>query len=369
MRRQVDRQDGTPDQFAGAGPARPHRIGIVPGTTAAFLGVMHRVLLPGTGLSVSPLCLGGIPFGSTLNDAETFALLDQWVELGGNFVDTARVYSDWIPGEKRRSERVLGDWLRTRGLRNRMVIGTKGAHPFLEAPGMPRTSAAEIRDDLEGSLRTLGVDAIDLYWLHRDDPARPVGHFVDLLDGFVREGRIRAWGVSNWSGARMEAAWEYAHASGRLAFAANQPFWSLGCQQARPPKIPGLVKFDAAAHAFHARTGLAVVPYSSQAGGFFSQLALPRDRRRAGFASDDFHTPANLAVGEIVMRLARDRQVAPSAIVLAYLRSRPFPVVPIVGCQTPAQLADSVAALPVRLTVAELKSLETAAPSGLPVGT
>src|SRR5471030_1868317 len=142
--------------------------------------------LPGTSLSVSPLCLGGVPFGLTLSEPETFDLLDRFVALGGNFIDTARIYSDWQPGELRRSERVLGDWLRSRGSRDRLVISTKGAHPFIDSLDVPRTSAAEIRDDLEGSLRTLHLEAIDLYWLHRDDPARPVEHFIDLLNTFLR---------------------------------------------------------------------------------------------------------------------------------------------------------------------------------------
>jgi aryl-alcohol dehydrogenase-like predicted oxidoreductase len=330
---------------------------------------MRPLPLPGTNLSVSPLCLGGVPFGLTLGEKETSALLDRFVELGGNFIDTARIYSDWVPGEKRRSERVLGDWLQARGHRDRLVLATKGAHPFIESPTVPRTSAAEIRDDLEGSLRTLRVEVIDLYWLHRDDAARPVEHFIDALNAFLREGKIRAIGASNWTAARIRAANDYARASGQQGFVASQPLWSLGCQQARPSSILGLVKFDADAHRFHCETGLAVIPYTSQANGFFSKLALPRDQRPANLGQNDYHTPPNLAAGEIVVQLAQEKHVNPSAIVLAYLWSRPFPVVPIIGCRTPAQLEDSVAALPVRLTATELRALEEASASGLPAET
>ncbi len=328
---------------------------------------MKRLTLPGTDLAVSPLCLGGVAFGNTANERETFALLDRFAELDGNFLDTARVYSDWVPGERRRSERILGDWLHAHGGRDRLVIATKGAHPFLETAHAPRSSAAEIGDDLEGSLRTLRIEVIDLYWLHRDDPNRPVGHFVDVLNGFLRQGKIRAFGASNWTAARIRAANRHAAATGQQGFVANQPFWSLGCQQARPSKIPGLVKFDAEAWRFHRDTGLAVVPYTSQANGFFSKLALPPAQRPADLAGSDFHTPPNLAAAEVVARLARDLGVQPSAIVLAYLWSRPFPVVPIIGCRTPAQLEDSVTALPVRLTAGQLQALDAAAPSGLPV--
>ncbi len=334
---------------------------------------MSSVALPGTPLKVSPLCLGGVSFGHPLGERDTFALLDRFVELGGNFIDTARIYSDWVPGEKRRSERVLGDWLAARGGRDRagghrgpIVIATKGAHPLIESIDLPRSSAADLRDDLEGSLRTLRLDAIDLYWLHRDDAARPVEHFIDALNVFLREGKIRAFGASNWTATRLRAANEYASASRQQGFAANQPFWCLGCQQSRPPPFTGYVKFDADAWRFHRETGLAVIPYTSQANGFFSKLALPPAQRPANFAAHDFHVPPNLAAGEIVLRLAREKRVAPSAIVLAYLWSRPFPVVPIVGSRTPEQLADSAAAIGVRLAPAELADLEAASQSGLP---
>jgi aryl-alcohol dehydrogenase-like predicted oxidoreductase len=327
---------------------------------------MRRLTLPGTSLQVSPVWLGGVPFGHTLDDRATFALLDRFVELGGNAIDTARIYSDWVPGEKRRSERVLGDWLSARKNRGQLVIGTKGAHPFIESLDVPRTSAAELRDDLEGSLRTLRTDVIDLYWLHRDDSARPPEHFIDVLNQFQREGKIRAFGASNWTAARLRAANRYASASGQQGFVANQPFWCLGCQRARPSPIAGLVKFDVETYRFHRDSGLTVVPYTSQADGFFSKLARPRAQQPPDLAQHDFYTAPNLAAGKIVIELAEKKQVAPSAIVLAYLWSRPFPVTPIIGSRTIEQLEDSFAAIGTRLTADELALLERASESGLP---
>ena len=330
---------------------------------------MHAVPLPGIPLAVSPFCLGGVPFGNTIDERATFALLDRFVELGGNFVDTARIYSDWVPGEKRRSERILGDWFRARANRDRIVVATKGAHPLIESLDVPHSSAADLRDDLEGSLRALRVDVIDLYWLHRDDSARPVEHFIDVLNAFHREGKIRAFGASNWSAARLRAAHDYARTSRQQGFIANQPYWCLGCQCAKPPPFTGYVIFDADAWRFHFETGLAVIPYSSQANGFFSKLALPKNQQPADLAEHQFHVPPNLAAAKIVAHLASEKRVAPSAIVLAYLWSRPFPVVPIVGSRTPAQLEESAAALGVRLTEEELRALEDASQSGLPPAT
>lgn len=323
------------------------------------------VRLPGLPLAASALCLGGVPLGAPLDDARSFALLDRFAELGGNFIDTARIYSDWIPGEKSRSERVLGDWLRARANRDRMVIATKGAHPDLANESVPRSSAAEIRADLEGSLRSLRVDVIDLYWLHRDDPARPVEHFVELLDGFIREGKIRAWGVSNWTAERLRAAHDYARRSGRTGFVANQPFWCLGCRQSKPPGFDGWVKMDAATHAFHVETGVAAIPYTAQAKGFFSKINQPLWKRPLDLTAHEFHTPANVELARLVADLAAAHGVTPNAVVLAYLWSRPFPVVPIIGASSPAQLDDNFAALGFRLPADALAALERASASGL----
>lgn len=326
---------------------------------------MSRVRLPGISLEVSPLCLGTVPLGAPLDQAASFALLDRFVELGGNFVDTARMYSDWIPGEKSRSERVLGDWLAARGNRERVVVATKGMHPELSTAHIPRSAATELRTDLEGSLRTLRVDVIDLYWLHRDDPARPVEHFVDLLNAFVREGKIRAFGFSNWTAERLRAAHDYARRSGQLTLAANQPFWCLGNRQSKPPPFLGLAWLDRAAHEFHVETGLAVIPYTAQAKGFFTKFQLPPERRPRDFAEHEFNTPPNQALARLVGGLARARGVTPNAVVLGYLWTRAFPVVPIVGASRPEQLDDNFAATGFRLSAEEMRALEAASNSGL----
>jgi aryl-alcohol dehydrogenase-like predicted oxidoreductase len=326
---------------------------------------MEKLALPGTDLTASRLCLGGVPFGNTLDESQTFALLDRFFELGGNFVDTARIYSDWVPGEKRRSERILGDWIRARGLRDRMVVSSKGAHPLIESLDVPRSSAADLRDDLEGSLRALRVETIDLYWLHRDDPTRPAGHFIDLLNTFVREGKIRAFGASNWTVERLRAADAHADATGQRRFAANQPLWCLGSAQSGPPPFRGYVKFDPAMYRWHRESGRTAVPYTAQANGFFSKLARPPHERPASLAASEFHVPANLATADVVNRIASAHGVSVAAVVLAFLWSRPFPVLPIVGCRTLDQLEESAAALALRLSPDEVRALDDVSQSGL----
>ena len=154
---------------------------------------MQTFSLPNTDLAPSVLCLGGVPLGSALDERQSFAVLDAFVAHGGTFLDTAKVYADWLPGERSVSEKTLGRWLQQRKQRDRLVIATKGAHPELATMHKPRMTRQEIVADLEQSLRNLQTDVIDLYWLHRDDPQTPVAAILDTLEEQVRAGKIRAY--------------------------------------------------------------------------------------------------------------------------------------------------------------------------------
>lgn len=127
-----------------------------------------------------------------------YEMLDTYVELGGRHIDTAHIYSDWIPGERGRSETVIGEWLKRRGNRDELVITTKGAHPPRDDITNFRSDRASVRSDCEESLKRLGVEQVDLYYLHRDDVNRPVADVVETLEELRREGKIKAYGGSNW---------------------------------------------------------------------------------------------------------------------------------------------------------------------------
>ena len=137
----------------------------------------RRVVIPGTKLSVSRLCLGGNRLGSALNQTESFALLDAFVAEGGNFIDTAHIYADWLPDAERScSEKTIGRWLKSRG-HGDIIVATKGGHPPLEAPGVARLDASSLRMDALASRANLGLDQLEIFYLHRDDPKRPVEGF------------------------------------------------------------------------------------------------------------------------------------------------------------------------------------------------
>ena len=321
---------------------------------------MKTVSLPKTDLTPSALCLGGVALGSRLDEQESFALLDAFVDFGGNFVDTAKVYADWLPGERSVSEKTIGRWIRRRGHRSRLVVSTKGAHPELATMHKPRLGRKELGTDIVQSLRNLQVECIDLYWLHRDDPQTPVAAILDTLDAQVRAGKIRACGCSNWRAERIAAAQAYAQRRGWTGFVANQMLWSLAAAEAKSMPDPTMVPMDAALWQLHRTSGLPAIPYASQASGFFARVAEKTLDRMNPAPRALYATPENLRRAARVQQLAAETGLTITAIVLGYLRSQLFVPIPIVGCPPLAQLADSCRAAGTELTAAQVAFLEGA---------
>ena len=173
---------------------------------------MDKRTLGETSIAITPLMLGGNVFGWTADEATSFAILDAFVAQGGNSIDTADVYSAWAPGhEGGESETVIGKWLKRSGKRNAVVIGTK-VGMLEKRKGLERDNIVAACED---SLRRLGVEAIDLYWIHRDDEAIPPAEYVGALDELVRAGKVRATGASNFTAPRLAAALAESDRTGR----------------------------------------------------------------------------------------------------------------------------------------------------------
>ena len=171
---------------------------------------MRYVRLNGTGLRVSALALGTGPFASHISDKVAEEILDTYVGEGGNFIDTANVYGRWNPGNQPLCERMIGKWLTQHHQRDKIVLATKGAADAIDKPHIKRLSEQEIRTDIEDSLINLKTDYFDMYYLHQDDPSRPVGEILETMNALHKEGKIRYFGCSNWSGQRMREADAYA---------------------------------------------------------------------------------------------------------------------------------------------------------------
>lgn len=313
-----------------------------------------RITLPGTALSVSPLCLGGNRLGAELDQDRAFALLDAFVAAGGNFIDTAHVYADWLPQVERScSEKTLGRWRRARGIGPDVVIATKIGHPPLGSTGHSRLDRVSLRQDVAEACENLGLEALPLVYLHRDDPARDVAEILATLEELRAEGRIRHYAASNWTAARLVASTGAARKHGWQGFTANQAEWSLA---ARNPGTAAadLFAMDAAMIDWHRKTGVAAIPYSAQARGYFDKRG--SDRLDAVTARN-YDSPTNDARGARLSALAAGHGVTPTQAMLALFAQAPFAVVPVVGCHTPDQIAASFAGAALRLDPAALGPL------------
>jgi aryl-alcohol dehydrogenase-like predicted oxidoreductase len=302
--------------------------------------------------------LGTIPWGTKLRGEELDRLYDAFREAGHNFFDSAHVYAFWLPGGAGASERALGEIVRRRGDRENVILATKGGHPPMKG-GYDRPerylSREVIARDVAESLERLGVEAIDLYFLHRDDPRVPVGEIIDVLDEHVVLGRLGELGASNWTTARIEEANRYAAARGRRGFVASQSKFSLAV--ANPSKDPTVPAFDEQEIAWHAASGLTVCAYSATANGFFATNGV---KGAGGWAN-----PVSATRLRAANRVAGELRVTPNQVALAWLLHQPFPVVPLLGTTNVEHLRDALAAAAVRLSPDHLRAL-TAAPTSPP---
>ena len=313
-----------------------------------------------TPTSPSRICLGTATFGTDISKADSFRVLDTFVDAGGNFLDTAHIYAAWIENGWGVSERTVGEWLRAHGARDAIVLSTKGGHPPLDNLSEGRCSKADLEQDLCESLQRLGVDCVDVYWLHRDDPARSVGEIVESLAGFVRDGRIRSYGGSNWTIARFEEVNTYAAEHGLPPFVGSQPGWALADRSPECPALEGMMFLDDREREWHAKTGFPMVAYSATANGYFSAENV--SWAKSGFAGEptkgkSYDSPAGRRRLCKAMELGKEKGCSTNQVALAYLSAQPFPVFPIIGTSNPDHAREAMSAASIKLTDVERLAL------------
>ncbi len=304
---------------------------------------MKRILMNKTDLTVSEICLGADHF-TTVGDKNTaFALLDRFVAVGGNFVDTANLYArDYTVGISR-SEELLGEYRKARpGVE--LVIATKGAHHDITTKES-RVTRACIAGDLDESLRTLGLDHIDFYWLHRDNSAIPVEEIVDMMEEFVKAGKIRFYGGSNYTLERIRQADAYAKAHGLQGFSGISNHYTPAVElEGRPfytdPTLVTNIKEELPEAA---KLGLAYIPYGSTAKGWFSKSLKGEASERAANAFDH---EINRALRSELVKKAEAESIPVQTALLRYMieqgREMGLQIIPITSCSKKEQL-DEVA--------------------------
>lgn len=303
------------------------------------------VRIPTIDTDLFPLNLGGNVFGWKADEARSFAVLDAFVAAGGNFVDTADVYSNWVPGNTGGdSEKVLGAWFAARGNRSDVVLATK-AGALEPHKGLSREA---VRAALSDSLERLGTDYVDLYYAHFDDGVTAPEELARTFSELVDEGRIRAIGMSNLSPERQRAWLAAAEAEGLHAPVAIQPEYNLVARH----------DFETGYAPLAAKHGLAVFPYFSLAAGFLTgKFRSPEDldeAQAAKFAKSA--TPAGFAVVSALNEIAEELGTAATAVALAWLRSRRI-TAPLASARDTAQLTEILAGAELELSEDHLELL------------
>lgn len=311
-----------------------------------------------TGLKVSELCLGTMQWGWTADEATAFTVMDAFVDAGGNFLDTADVYSRWAPGNPGGvAEEVIGRWLAARQTTAReMVIATKVRGRMWEGPNGDGLSRSHIMRAAEDSLRRLGIDAIDLYQIHFDDLETPVDETLRALDDLVHQGKVRYLGCSNIAAWRLMKALWTSDQLGLARYDSLQPHYSLVHRQEFEQELRPLCESE----------GIGVIPYSPLAGGFltgkYRSDAPPPDSARLGGVKSYF-TERGWRTLSAVEQIATQRGKTPGQIALAWQLTQPVITSPIIGANSIAQLNDSLGAVGLRLTEEEVKLLDEASRS------
>lgn len=312
------------------------------------------------GIEVSRLCLGAMALGGIQDEATSFAILDRFVELGGNFIDTANCYMFWIEGGTGdESELQLGRWLASRGNREDVVVATKvGRRPSIPGGGLDHSeplTAERIAAGVDESLQRLGTDYVDLFWSHRDDRDTPLESTVSGFDAVVREGKARMVGASNHTAWRVERARSVAERTGAAAYTAMQNRYSY--LKPRPGTVlpeGGHVHAEPADLDYVAATpGMAILTYSSLLSGVYTNPAKP--------LGGHYRHPGTDARLEALDAVAAQTGATRNQVVLAWLAGHGAPVVPLVGVSSVAQLDEVAAGLDLTLDAEQWQRLTDAA--------
>ncbi|MGM9522250.1 MAG: aldo/keto reductase [Oscillospiraceae bacterium] len=310
----------------------------------------NRITIPDTDISISPIGLGTVGAGIDWDGADADRVIDAYIDMGGNVIDSARAYSDWIPPEIGRSERVIGDWIRRGGKRDKVVLITKGGHPKYTSKEddlhIPRMTPADMRHDIELSLKALGVDTIDVYFYHRDNRAQTVEEEIETMENFRREGKIRYYGCSNWESDRILEADAYCREKGYRGFVADQALLNMGMKYMNPLDDDTLVYMNGALYDYHVNNpqNLAM-PYMGVASGFFHlYIAKGEDAVK----KNPYYTSGNVKAAQRCRELMEKYNASVSQIVLGFFTQQPFKCVPLYGPQNVEQLKDAMGTMDIK---------------------
>ena len=310
-----------------------------------------------SGLQVSPLAFGGNVFGWTVDEKLSFSLLDAWLDAGFNFVDTADVYSRWVPGHVGgESETIIGKWFAQSGKRHRVVLATKVGKPM--GDGKSGLSAAYIREAVDASLRRLKTDHIDLYQSHDDDSGTPFEETLGAFADLVKAGKVRAIGASNHTAPRLAAALDVAERDGLPRYESLQPLYNLYDRS----------EFEDALESLCLERGIGVSNFYALAAGFltgkYRTEADARKSPRGESTTRKYLNPRGLRILAALDLVGRRQGVPIARVALAWQLARPAITAPIASVTSLEQLRELAAAAELRLDAASIHELDEASERG-----
>jgi aryl-alcohol dehydrogenase-like predicted oxidoreductase len=291
-------------------------------------------------------------FGWTAKEDQSIAVMDAFVEAGGNFLDTADVYSTWAPGNPGGvSEEIIGRWMKARGNRDQIVVATKVRGRMWEGPDGEGLSRAHVTRAVEDSLRRLQVDTIDLYQCHSPDAKTPIEETLEVFGELIAAGKVRHIGASNFTAAQLSEALKVAGDRGLPRFETLQPHHNLVHRHEYEHELAALCETE----------GIGVIPYSPLAAGFLTGKYRPGQPQpksaRAGRVREYLNAPG-FAVLERLDAVAATQGTSPAAVALAWQMAKPAVSAPIIGANSPEQLADLLPAAVVTLTPDQIAALD-----------
>ncbi|MEZ0170981.1 aldo/keto reductase [Microvirga sp. TS319] len=313
---------------------------------------MDKRRLGRSDLMVSPLCLGGNVFGWTADETTSFKLLDAYAGAGLNFIDTADVYSSWVPGHVGgESETIIGKWMKARGNRSSLIIATKVGSEM--GPGKKGLSKAYIRSAVEASLQRLQTDYIDLYQSHRDDPDTPQQETLEAYAELVRDGKVRAIGASNFTAERLRQALETSAKHGLPRYESLQPEYNLYNRAGYESELEPLCRSQE----------IGVIPYYGLASGFLTG----KYRSEADFGKSPRGGRMSAYLNERGRRIlaalddvAARKSASLAQVALAWLMARPGLTAPIASATSLEQMSDLVASTKLHLDSGDIEQLDQA---------
>lgn len=288
------------------------------------------------------VALGSSYFGTTWEESRCFDLMDRYIELGGNCLDTARVYGAWFDHQFSAAEKTIGKYLDMRGLSGKIAVVTKGAHPMPETMHTGRLSKSDIMEDISYSLDALRMDKVDLYLLHRDDENRDVGDIMETTNELLSRGYTDSIGCSNWTAKRIREANAYALSHGMRPFEVSQIQWSLADTSPAMYGDDTLVCMSDEEYEFYKNEKFPLMAYASQAKGFFAKGA------RGGLEALNEKAMARFGTQKNIERLMRVKQIAearnesPAAISMQAITDSELKPLAIIGCSSVSQLEDTM---------------------------